>query len=83
MITYAQMIMREQDRTLDKITGTLTTLTEQAGLMGREIDEHNEYALKSLAMLISPDGKLFYDEIGCCRIWNRELIERTVNSAGR
>jgi syntaxin 6 len=36
------MIMREQDRTLDSITGTLTTLTEQAGLMGREVNEHNE-----------------------------------------
>ena len=34
--------MEEQDRTLGSITGTLSTLTEQAGLMGREIGEHME-----------------------------------------
>lgn len=39
------MIMQEQDKTIDSITGTVTTLTEQAGLMGREIGEHIEYAL--------------------------------------
>lgn len=38
-----QMIIRQQDQTLDTIGGTLTTLAEQAGLMGREIMEHNEY----------------------------------------
>ena len=37
------MIIRQQDQTLDTIGGTLTTLAEQAGLMGREIMEHNEY----------------------------------------
>lgn len=37
-----QMIMREQDRTLDTISGTLSTLADQASLMGREINEHNE-----------------------------------------
>ena len=38
-----QMIMQEQDKTLDSISGTMRTLTEQAGLMGREIEEHTEY----------------------------------------
>lgn len=35
-----QMIMEEQDRTLDQMHGTISTITEQAGLMGREIGEH-------------------------------------------
>ncbi|TRM63742.1 t-SNARE [Schizophyllum amplum] len=37
-----QMIMRDQDRTMDTISGTLTTLAQQAGLMGQEIGEHVE-----------------------------------------
>ena len=38
-----QMMIREQDRTIDTISGTLTTLAQQAGLMGEEIGVHNEY----------------------------------------
>ena len=37
-----KMIMEEQDRTLDQMHDTLSTITEQAGLMGREIGEHVE-----------------------------------------
>ncbi|KAG6827653.1 hypothetical protein H0H92_010899 [Tricholoma furcatifolium] len=37
-----QLIMREQDRTMDSLAGTLHTLAQQAGLMGQEIVEHNE-----------------------------------------
>ncbi|KAF9787969.1 t-SNARE [Thelephora terrestris] len=37
-----QMMIREQDRTIDSIAGTLSTLAQQAGLMGQEIVEHNE-----------------------------------------
>ncbi|THU77201.1 hypothetical protein K435DRAFT_738648 [Dendrothele bispora CBS 962.96] len=37
-----QMMIREQDRTIDSIAGTLSTLAQQAGLMGQEIGEHNE-----------------------------------------
>jgi len=37
-----QMIMQEQDKALDAISGTLSTLQEQAGLMGTEIGEHIE-----------------------------------------
>lgn len=36
------MIIEEQDKTLGSITGTLSTLTEQAGLMGQEIGEQIE-----------------------------------------
>lgn len=36
------MMIREQDQTLSMIGGTLTTLAQQAGLMGTEIGEHNE-----------------------------------------
>ncbi|KAJ7754460.1 t-SNARE [Mycena metata] len=37
-----QLMIREQDRTIDSIAGTLSTLAQQAGLMGQEIGEHNE-----------------------------------------
>ncbi|CAK5261868.1 unnamed protein product [Mycena citricolor] len=37
-----QMMMQEQDRAMDSISGTLTTLAQQAGFMGQEILEHNE-----------------------------------------
>jgi len=37
-----QMMIQEQDRTIDSISGTLSTIAQQAGLMGREIGEHNE-----------------------------------------
>jgi syntaxin 6 len=37
-----QMMMQEQDRTVDTISGTLSTLAQQVGLMGQEIEEHNE-----------------------------------------
>lgn len=36
------MLMQQQDHTLTSISGTLSTLAEQAGLMGQEIGEHNE-----------------------------------------
>ena len=37
------MMIREQDQAIDSIAGTLNTLAQQAGLMGREIGEHNEF----------------------------------------
>ncbi|KAF8549653.1 hypothetical protein OG21DRAFT_1599087 [Imleria badia] len=37
-----QLMIQEQDRTMDSISGTLTTLAQQAGLMGQEIGQHNE-----------------------------------------
>lgn len=35
-------MIQEQDRTMDSISGTLSTLVQQAGLMGQEIGQHNE-----------------------------------------
>jgi hypothetical protein len=40
---FAQMMIQQQDETIDTIAGTLSTIAEQAGLMGQEINEHNEY----------------------------------------
>ncbi|KAF9225935.1 hypothetical protein BS17DRAFT_572032 [Gyrodon lividus] len=37
-----QLMIQEQERTMDSISGTLTTLAQQAGLMGQEIGQHNE-----------------------------------------
>ena len=39
-----QMMIREQDQTMDSIAGTLSTLAQQAGLMGQELAEHHESA---------------------------------------
>jgi hypothetical protein len=39
-----QMMIREQDQTMDSIAGTLSTLAQQAGLMGQELEEHHESA---------------------------------------
>lgn len=36
-------MIEEQDRTMDSISGTLMTLAQQAGLMGQEIGQHNEW----------------------------------------
>ncbi|KAG8944711.1 hypothetical protein FRC04_001610 [Tulasnella sp. 424] len=38
----SKMMMEHQDSMLNTIGGTLSTLVEQAGLMGREIGEHND-----------------------------------------
>ncbi|KAG2067848.1 hypothetical protein BDR04DRAFT_830796 [Suillus decipiens] len=37
-----QLLLQEQDRAMDSISGTLNTLAQQAGLMGHEIGEHVE-----------------------------------------
>jgi hypothetical protein len=36
------MIMRQQDDAMDSISGTLHTISQQASLMGNEIEEHIE-----------------------------------------
>lgn len=47
-ITYEvlieQMYVRRQDDTLGVISGTLSTLVSQAGLIGQEVGEQSEYA---------------------------------------
>lgn len=45
--------MEQQDRTIDTIAGTLTNLAQQAGLMGQEINEHNEYVFVLVQILLS------------------------------
>ncbi|KAI0277929.1 t-SNARE [Russula aff. rugulosa BPL654] len=37
-----QMMIQQQDQTISSIAGTLSTIAQQAGLMGSEISEHNE-----------------------------------------
>lgn len=54
------MMIREQDRTIDSISGTLSNLAHQAGLMGQEIVEHTEYVVIVLARFdFSTDGPSF------------------------
>ena len=36
------MMLQQQDQTINSIAGTLSTIAQQAGLMGSEISEHNE-----------------------------------------
>jgi hypothetical protein len=61
--------MEEQDRTLDTISGTLNTLHQQAGLMGQELTEHNEYVCLLWADTCTEMG------IGCWSIWRAKPIE--------
>ena len=43
MMTFVlQMMIQQQDQTINSIAGTLSTIAQQAGLMGSEIQEHNE-----------------------------------------
>ncbi|KAI0261641.1 t-SNARE [Gloeopeniophorella convolvens] len=37
-----QMMLQQQDQAINSIAGTLSTIAQQAGLMGSEISEHNE-----------------------------------------
>ncbi|KIJ36942.1 hypothetical protein M422DRAFT_69539 [Sphaerobolus stellatus SS14] len=53
-----QMIMQQQDHTLTSISGTLTTLAEQAGLIGQEVGEHNEMLHDLEANVDRTDNKL-------------------------
>lgn len=53
-----QLLLQEQDRAMDSISGTLSTLTQQAGLMGHEIGEHVEMLDDLEANVVSTDSKL-------------------------
>ncbi|KAK0444604.1 syntaxin 6, N-terminal-domain-containing protein [Desarmillaria tabescens] len=53
-----QMMIREQDRTIDSIAGTLTNLAHQAGLMGQEIVEHTELLTDLESGVDRTDSKL-------------------------
>jgi len=56
-----QMMIREQDQAIDSIAGTLSTLAQQAGLMGREIGEHNEFAPAVHGLVSCQSDILFQD----------------------
>jgi len=47
--THLQMIIQQQDHTLTSIQGTLHNLAQQAGLIGQEVQEHNECATSGCA----------------------------------
>jgi syntaxin 6 len=49
-----QLMIREQDRAMDSIVGTLSTLAQQAGLMGQEIVEHNEQVSLTVLFMSGP-----------------------------
>lgn len=54
-------MIREQDRAIDSIAGTLSTLAQQAGLMGQEIIEHNEYVPTGRG-LVACQSKITYQD---------------------
>ena len=56
-------MIREQDRAMDSIVGTLSTLAQQAGLMGHEIVEHNEqvFLLSNPWLLITVLSRMLDD----------------------
>jgi len=43
-------MIQQQDQTIHSIAGTLSTIAQQAGLMGTEISEHNECAASLLIL---------------------------------
>ncbi|KDR80137.1 hypothetical protein GALMADRAFT_242387 [Galerina marginata CBS 339.88] len=53
-----QMMIREQDHTMDSIAGTLNTIAQQASLMGQEIGEHTEMLTDLEANVDQTDQKL-------------------------
>ncbi|KAG6819697.1 hypothetical protein H0H93_009491 [Arthromyces matolae] len=70
-----QLIMHEQDRTMDSLAGTLHTLAQQAGLMGQEIVEHNEQVLHMLVRC----SRMLTTLPGYLTILNAVSIKRTRN----
>jgi len=70
-----QMMMREQDRTMDSIAGALSTLAQQAGIIGREIEEHNEMLDEVESGVDGADRKL-NEAMGKMRRFLRETEEK-------
>lgn len=52
------MLMRQQDSTLGVISGTLSTLASQAGLIGQEVNEHNVCAAQNYRADVQNDRGL-------------------------
>lgn len=70
-----QMMIREQDRTIDSISGTLSNLAHQAGLMGQEIVEHTELLTDLESGVERTDSKL-NNAMGRMRRFIRQSEER-------
>ncbi|TFK26619.1 hypothetical protein FA15DRAFT_667318 [Coprinopsis marcescibilis] len=70
-----QMMMREQDQTIDTIAGTLNTLSQQAALMGQEINEHNEM-LDDLEQNVDRTGDKVNDGMRRLRKFLRDSEEK-------
>ncbi|KAK0220600.1 syntaxin 6, N-terminal-domain-containing protein [Armillaria fumosa] len=70
-----QIMIREQDRTIDSISGTLSNLAHQAGLMGQEIVEHTEMLTDLESGVDRTDSKL-NNAMGRMRRFIRQSEER-------
>ncbi|KAK0490123.1 syntaxin 6, N-terminal-domain-containing protein [Armillaria luteobubalina] len=70
-----QMVIREQDRTIDSISGALSNLAHQAGLMGQEIVEHTELLTDLESGVDRTDTKL-NNAMGRMRRFIRQSEER-------
>lgn len=68
-----QMMIQQQDQAINSIAGTLSTIAQQAGLMGSEISEHNECAVSPM---FRTAGSFV---VGCWMISTVELTGRTAN----
>ncbi|KAF8174061.1 snare protein TLG1/Syntaxin [Pholiota molesta] len=70
-----QMMMRDQDYAMDSIAGTLSTIAQQASLMGQEIGEHNEMLTDLERGVDTSDGKMG-DAVRRMRRFLRDSEER-------
>ncbi|KAI0298739.1 syntaxin 6, N-terminal-domain-containing protein [Multifurca ochricompacta] len=69
-----QMMIQQQDQTINSIAGTLTTIAQQAGLMGSEIREHNEM-LDDLENGVDRTDSKLSDAVRKMRTFVREIEE--------
>jgi len=70
-----QMMIQQQDQTITSIAGTLSTIAQQAGLMGSEISEHNEM-LEDLDHNVDRTDSKLSDAMRRMRKFVRETEER-------
>jgi len=70
-----QIMIQQQDQTITSIAGTLSTIAQQAGLMGTEISEHNEM-LDDLDRGVDQTDSKLSDAMRRMRKFVRETEER-------
>jgi len=70
-----QMMIQQQDQAINSIAGTLSTIAQQAGLMGTEISEHNEM-LDDLDHGVDRTSNKLSDAMHRMRKFVRETEER-------